>query len=1187
MCANSTVSSNMGSRHPTDQSVDENDDSLAQNRKRSRSSKACVACHNRKIKCDLDFKPDNGTCSNCDVSDTECILYIRKKRSANRNKPKSIQICASSNQLNGKLVSNSNTANNNHNPTNWNHSFPNFNNISNPNSNHEIYMSASAPASTNTQNTSQPYIETNSNHNSVPNTIYPQFNSNNNQPNVQSTQRIPANNTTTTTPNTSSFHFIKEAPSKEKYKHLSSIKLDPMNVLKENMYDLMTTEFGLNDSSNPLMKKIFEKALGRITQDYKRSYSLDWDDYETLEFFGCFTLPDENTCWRYINNFFEYINPQLPIVDKKNFYETYTDLTKPPSLLLLYSVLFAGAWHANSDYTDANVQENNVQISKVFWKRARLLYEHSIETDPVPLIQSLLCFTFSNESMSNIAKNAYYWSHIAVSVAYQYGFHLKPPSNATPYRQKIQKRLWWLLYFNDRITCFGFSKPKIINLNQAEHDLLTLEDLANTGMSQPECLYLINLIKFGKLLDKIGSVQQEITRQYLNGRPVLNLMKKCDLIMIKYLRNISKEIRFKFNDKSTHSFLAIIIMSQYYTLLIIIHKANILRKCTDIYPSWAISFQAVQMIKMMGELLSSRSLVNRIAIIPHNSLTTCALIMSYHLLNEDKKIHSIAKEFFLTILDIWQVSYRKFPNVYPMLCIFAAASESDDYLKQIVKSVAPVNKRKRSRDSKTATSSSALKTESKITNKDSKTTESGTSSNEETHEEKLQDQKNLNLPDLTFFAKGDFKADGLSNIFDGTSAEFENLGVDFGKLFSESVFTNSNTLLPKLDLKSIIEPQPMKNSMNTTKPVTPQQSYNDSQTVSADSSKNTGAEFHAKHSPPGENHHNEDLNIHSKVKYVSDDAFLSTSAAFPEFNKMMRGYEDDVVNPSMENNNLQLPVSLWMMHTNWRPKFTVNTGENSDTSGDKSSGTPVQSNHQNFENNNKSKTLVDFTGSYNSQLYQDPNYNMSESNFGMDFNGKLENRFYANAYNFMGGFDPEQTQLSNGGFRHTAHLGNRWGDHRSSSQEGDIYPAAYSLHDSPAHNIQLPPRIMTPEFNSAANITSIHGMDTNGFGSRFTPSPVGNFSHHPENVNTSQSTQSHLPNENLELYANENTDSHQYEAINNRQLNQQPNHMDGHLSMEPLHSDSLSIHASHPQSYYSNEIHGRDPKTLYPPPTGR
>ncbi|ODV83155.1 hypothetical protein CANARDRAFT_9877 [[Candida] arabinofermentans NRRL YB-2248] len=51
-----------------------------ESKKRKRSSKACVICHQRKIKCDLDFKEPNEKCSNCSELGLSCDLYQRKKR---------------------------------------------------------------------------------------------------------------------------------------------------------------------------------------------------------------------------------------------------------------------------------------------------------------------------------------------------------------------------------------------------------------------------------------------------------------------------------------------------------------------------------------------------------------------------------------------------------------------------------------------------------------------------------------------------------------------------------------------------------------------------------------------------------------------------------------------------------------------------------------------------------------------------------------------------------------------------------------------------------------------------------------------------------------------------------------------------------------------------------------------------
>jgi hypothetical protein len=934
-------------------------------RKRSRSTMACVMCHNKKVKCDVATKSPNSKCTNCIHTETDCIIYVRKKRNVNQKKKPSKMFPiikniddSDDNNIKNTLI---NQLENSDLTIDLKENFRKKSNST------DIIDSINS----NLKNSARPNLPKNvsilnSNLNDLEFQTENKYSSKGNIPSYSSS-------------------FLTESV-QNRYPHLSMIKLDPNLILKENMHDLMALEFGIDDSAhNNFMKEILTEALNKITENYKRSYSLDMIDYQILETSGCFTLPDEETCWSYINNFFEYINPQMPIIDKTNFFETYSDLKNPPSLLLLYSVLFVGAWQKISEADSEDSDE--IPISKIFFKRARLLFEYSVESEPIALIQSLLCFTFNCDNMSNLSKNDYYWVRVAITIALQYGFHLKPPSNHSEYTRKIKKRLWWILVFKDRLTAFGYSRPFLINLHDSEHSMLNLNDLKDSGLTYLESIYLVNLVKFGQIYDKISLLQQEITKLNLKGESVLHLIKRCDLIMIKYLGELPKELKFKFNDASTHSFLSIMLLSHYYTLLIVIHRANILRHTADIYPSWAITFQATQVIKMLSDCLVAKNMINKVALLSHNVLTSSGIIMLYHLLNEDQRISKIAKGFFLRILGIWNASFKKFPSCYPMLCVFATIYNSENHLKHVVKSVAPNVSNDKNKIPKRQKTNLNNITKRKHLN--SHYFENESDAKNETFEFK---PASLKLPDLSFLTNRAFEISDFNNPLKLKSnisdRKFDSLGVDFDKLFTESVFTKDTSFLPKLNLDIISSPRSD----------TPTQ-----RNKSPESKINISKEF----GNPTNN-----VNIENGYSNILQENMVLSGESFPDINSNQQlqpnvgnfnnanmtvsdNQVPNLVNDNINNNSsdpntevsdLDIPVSLWMMQTGWQPKFDL---KSSDSTYENASSNPDdQSNENSYYQKNESgehkiKSDISYLNSYNimgGELSQSFNNNEMNNN---------------------------------------------------------------------------------------------------------------------------------------------------------------------------------------------------------------
>lgn len=630
--------------------------------KRSRSFKACVRCHNRKVKCDVSI---SNPCSNCSISQSDCIIYERKKR----RKAVPLDTSQKNNKEDAKLLSNDD----------------NLNNLSDVGD-----ISPTTP-----------------------------FQGSFLKPNIQ-----------------------------QNYPHLSQTYLDPSVLFKEDMEDVM--KFDLNGDSNPMMKTVFQNSINMITENKRtRSYTLDQMDFDVLNMFGCLTLPDDKTCWKYIDSYFNTINTQYPIINKKRFYHDYKDLRNPPSILLLNSIFFLASWNMVVPTLETG---QTIQISEIFFKRAKLIYDYGIETNPIPLIQSLLCFCFHSDNMSSLSKDDCYWTKTAITVAYQYEFHQMPTSNDL-YERQIRIRLWWMLVTKDRITALGFSKPPGIGLN---HDLvrpLQICDLEDSDMSLLEKNYFIQLSRLVLVLGKIIQKQGEINRLHAQGKSILELIKNCDNLMIEYLEGVPNELKLKLNDKSTHSFLSILLSSNYYFTLILIHKANILRKTVDNYPSWAISFQASQIIKASIDCLAKKNMIGQVAFFPHNLISSSAIIMMYHLYNEDESVSKIADNFFLKILSIWSHSCKKWRVCYPYLCVFGQIYKSDKIKKSLLNSVTNNDKAKSSVNA-------------------------------------------FNSSDLSIVFNSKATVDGTKL---KTSTKVSDFGVDFDKLFTDKVFSNEESGEPDLD----------------------------------------------------------------------------------------------------------------------------------------------------------------------------------------------------------------------------------------------------------------------------------------------------------------------------------------------------------------------------------------------------
>ncbi|QPG76465.1 hypothetical protein FOA43_003854 [Brettanomyces nanus] len=551
-----------------------------------RSPKACVLCHNRKVKCDLSLK-DTDPCTNCAILGKPCVLYIRKRRRANRGK----SVNSLQNEFSKRKL--------------------------------EKVQCLDNQLSSDKKNTDNSTSFDNSRNKIV-------------RPDYQ-----------------------KEFP------RLSSVKLEPDDVLKEEIPTLLEAKFS---GSQPSLSSVVKGVINWYQKTGQtRCYELNELDMYTLVRHGCFSIPDEGLAQMFIDNFFDNFNTKFPVVDKVAFKRDYKNLRKPPSLLLLNTIFYVGAMHCNTFQCRAEERLKVKKITEVFFRRAKAIFDMSLEADPVALVQSLLCFSTHQECMIGLGKNDDYWTCVAISVAMQYEYHRGGLKKADKMQKREIKRLWWLLVLKDRLSSLEFGRPLMIDLKNSTVPMLTEMDLQGTGMSSTEIRYTICLATFSRTVGDVIEQQHLMSRLVVEGRSIVPLLKRCDLILIRWLESIPSEFKFEVNDKVTHNFQAATLMFQYYALLMTIHQAEIVRNPNENYPSWAISFQAAQMImQVLNFMVNSNMLVHYILMI-HNALSVSTIIMSSLTYSDEESISNAARRFLVQIFQILKSSVFKWPESYPML----------------------------------------------------------------------------------------------------------------------------------------------------------------------------------------------------------------------------------------------------------------------------------------------------------------------------------------------------------------------------------------------------------------------------------------------------------------------------------------------------------------------------------------
>ncbi|KAG9501813.1 hypothetical protein J7337_007506 [Fusarium musae] len=213
------------------------------------------------------------------------------------------------------------------------------------------------------------------------------------------------------------------------------------------------------------------------------------EDVEFLELNRCFHLPVRTVQEEFINQYFLYLHPYYPLVDEKEFWDMYmgeeTDggRGKPMSLLVFQAMLFAASAFVspvvlkNAGYTNVKVARN------IFYRRAKLLFDLGVESDAFTKSQAALLLTFQFSALEPHAGST--WLAIAIQNAIVAQAHTFQAPGSSISRKKRNKRLWWSLFWRDRVLTLGLRKPLQITPSSfnVTLDLIIPEDLADEAES--------------------------------------------------------------------------------------------------------------------------------------------------------------------------------------------------------------------------------------------------------------------------------------------------------------------------------------------------------------------------------------------------------------------------------------------------------------------------------------------------------------------------------------------------------------------------------------------------------------------------------------------------------------------------------------------------------------------------------
>jgi hypothetical protein len=155
--------------------------------------------------------------------------------------------------------------------------------------------------------------------------------------------------------------------------------------------------------------------------------------------------------------------PWTPVVERSWIYDRRPGKI---SLLLQHAIFLAGS-RVSAPLSDYPAED--------FYKKARVLFWMSAEEDPIITIAAACLLHWWNpQGPEQISLDtSSFWLRVCVGLAHQVGLHREPTGKADA---GLRKRIWWSLNVRDCLINAGHGRPRAIDLKFADVSPISVQD---------------------------------------------------------------------------------------------------------------------------------------------------------------------------------------------------------------------------------------------------------------------------------------------------------------------------------------------------------------------------------------------------------------------------------------------------------------------------------------------------------------------------------------------------------------------------------------------------------------------------------------------------------------------------------------------------------------------------------------
>lgn len=335
-------------------------------------------------------------------------------------------------------------------------------------------------------------------------------------------------------------------------------------------------------------------------------------------------LPEKALADELIGAYFARVNPGWPIVDQVDFMERYnsTDPKHFVPLPLLHAVLLVGA-HAS-----ASPQNDYKALKSRFFRRAKLLIDARFEEDRKLYVQVALLLTWNCDNLEDIVSNSWYWVGFAARTALGLGMHRDASqSRMSAVTKREWIRLWWVLFQMDVLISVAYGRPQAIRLD--ESDTPTLQECHFEGIPGANIAFVMEntrlCVIFSKSMSRVLALRSTPAEKAEERR-------HADEALAQFITQLPESLRLPQPQADTWQ---LFLHLTYNNFLILLHRPpaqpHSRQHLPDAASDLSICGDAVVVITSMFESLRSRSAMCELALPSMYTLFTALVHVSSEL----------------------------------------------------------------------------------------------------------------------------------------------------------------------------------------------------------------------------------------------------------------------------------------------------------------------------------------------------------------------------------------------------------------------------------------------------------------------------------------------------------------------------------------------------------------------------